>query len=188
MARLKALAPEEMDAEQKALMDEIANGPRKAPMTNGPGLAWLRNPKAGHIAQQMGAFCRFGTGLTDDVVEIAICTTARYWSQPYEWWAHKRNGLKAGVAPEIIDAIEDRKPPKFASEEQAAAHDLAKELLESKKVGKATYDRALKIFGEKKLVELTQVVGYYSNIALQMNCFEVAPDEGGGVLKDSAVN
>ncbi len=42
MARLKALARDEMDAEQQALMDEIASGPRKAPMTNGPGLGWLR--------------------------------------------------------------------------------------------------------------------------------------------------
>lgn len=186
MARLKALAREEMDAEQQALMDEIASGPRKAPMTNGPGLGWLRNPKAGHIAQQLGAFCRFGTGMSDDVVEIVICTTARYWSQPYEWWAHKRNGLKAGVAPEIIDAIENRTKPKFQSEKQEVAHDITKELLETKKVSQSTYDRALKTFGEKTLVELTQVVGYYSNIAIQMNCFEVAPDEGPNAIKNPA--
>lgn len=186
MARLKALGPDEMDAEQTALMNEIANGPRKAPMTNGPGLGWLRNPKAGHIAQQMGAFCRFGTGHPDDVIEVIICTTARYWSQPYEWWAHKRNGLKAGVAPDIIDAIENRTKPKFQSVEQEVAHDITKEMLENKKVNNATYERALKTFGEKKLVELTQVVGYYSNIAIQMNCFEVAPDEGPNAIKDPA--
>jgi 4-carboxymuconolactone decarboxylase len=186
MARLKALAREEMDAEQQALMDEIANGPRKAPMTNGPGLGWLRNPKAGHIAQQMGAFCRFGTGHPDDVVEIIICTTARYWSQPYEWWAHKRNALKVNVDPAIIDAIENRQKPKFQSVEQEVAHDITKEMLENKKVSNATYERALNTFGEKKLVELTQVVGYYSNIAIQMNCFEVAPDEGPGAIKDPA--
>ena len=188
MARLKALGPDEMDAEQTALMNEIANGPRKAPMTNGPGLGWLRNPKAGHIAQQMGAFCRFGTGMTDDVVEVVICTTARYWSQPYEWWAHKRNGLKAGVAAEIIDAIENRTKPTFSNEKQEAAHDITKEMLENKKVSGATYEKALKTFGEKTLVELTQVVGYYSSIAIQMNCFEVAPDQGPNAIKDPAFN
>ncbi len=134
----------------------------------------------------MGAFCRFGTGHPDDVVEIIICTTARYWSQPYEWWAHKRNALKVNVDPAIIDAIENRTKPKFQSVEQEVAHDITKEMLENKKVSDATYDRALKTFGEKKLVELTQVVGYYSNIAIQMNCFEVAPDEGPNAIKDPA--
>ena len=187
MARLKSLAAEDMTPEQWKLLDDIANSPRKQPMVGGPTLAWLRNPEAGQLAQQLGAFCRFKTGLTNDVLEIAICTVARHWGQPYEWWAHKRNALKVNVDPAIIDAIEDRARPKFASEQQAAAHDLARELLETKVVSRATYDRALGLFGEKTLVELTQVIGYYTNIALQMNCFEVVPADGAGALKDSAV-
>ena len=186
MARLRPLTPEEMSPEQSKLLDDIANSPRQNRMVGGPSLAWIRNPEAGQIAQQLGAFCRFKTGLTNDVLEIAICTVARHWSQPYEWWAHKRNALKVNVDSAIIDAIENRARPKFASEQQAAAHDLAKELLETKVVSRATYERALGLFGEKTLVELTQVIGYYTNIALQMNCFEVAPAED-GALKDAAV-
>lgn len=187
MPRLRPLTQDEMTPEQKKMLDDIANSPRGAPMTGGPSLAWIRNPDAGQLAQQLGAFCRFRTGLTNDVLEIAICTVARFWSQPYEWWAHKRNALKVGVDPAIIDAIETRATPKFASEQQEAAHLLAKELLETKVVSKPTYERALKVFGEKTLVELTQVIGYYSNIALQMNCFEVVPEMGAAALKDSAV-
>lgn len=187
MPRLRPLRPEEMTPEQKKLLDDIANSPRGAPMTGGPSLAWIRNPDAGQIAQQLGAFCRFRTGLGNDVLEITICTVARHWGQPYEWWAHKRHALRVGVDPAIIDAIENGRPPKFASERQAAAHALAKELLETKVVSKGTYEKALALFGEKTLVELTQVIGYYTNIALQMNCFEVVPDEGAAVLKNASV-
>jgi 4-carboxymuconolactone decarboxylase len=156
-------------------------------MDNGPGLAWLRNPKAGHIAQQLGAFCRYGTGLGDDIVELTICVTARYWSQPYEWWVHHPLALMAGVDSRVLDAVEDRRELVFATEKQRAAHDLTKELLETKKASALTYKRALGIFGEKRLVELTQVIGYYSNLALQMNCFEVTPPSGGVALKDPIV-
>lgn len=186
MARLKSLTPEEMTPEQKALTQAIADSPRQSPMVGGPTLAWLRNPEAGMIAQSLGVFCRFKTGLSNDVLEIAICTVARHWSQPYEWWAHKRNGLKVGVDPKIFEAIENGAKPPFSSEKQEAAYALARELLETKVVGKKTYDRALSLFGEKTLVELTQVIGYYTNIALQMNCFEVVPDDP-KALKNAAV-
>ena len=187
MARLKTLTAEELTPQQKKLLDDIAQSPRKAPMTGGPSLAWLRNPEAGQLAQQMGVFCRFKTGLTNDVLEIVICTVARHWSQPYEWGAHKKHALRVGVDPAILDAIEDRRRPTFASEQQAAAHDLAKELLETKVVSQPTYERARALFGEKTLVDLTQVIGYYTNIALQMNCFEVVPADRTGMLKNPAV-
>ncbi|NQV57752.1 MAG: carboxymuconolactone decarboxylase family protein [Rhodospirillales bacterium] len=173
MSRLKELTYDELDDEQRAMYDEIVAGPRGHFV--GPFHAWLRSPPLGHISQKLGAFCRFSSTIDPISLEVCILTVARHWSQPYEWAAHKKVGLKAGLNPIIIDAIENGKAPKFDDDKQAIAHEIAKELLETRTISDESYARAMHIIGEKTLVELTSVIGYYTSIALQMNCFKVVP-------------
>ena len=40
------------------------------------------------------------------------------------------------------------------------------------------YSDMLNILGEKTLFELTAIIGYYTSIAIQMNCFDVKIKEG----------
>ena len=54
----------------------------------------------GRHAQRLGAFCRYKTGLSLRLSELAILVTAARWQAQAEWYIHYPIALKAGV-PEV---------------------------------------------------------------------------------------
>src|SRR5229473_8009381 len=109
--RLKLLSPGEMSEDQKQTYDESIAGKRGAPPP--PMMAWLNSPEMARHATRLGGFLRFDTLFGDKLSEIAILVTARHWTSHYEWFAHKRLALKAGLEPKIIADICERRTPKF---------------------------------------------------------------------------
>jgi 4-carboxymuconolactone decarboxylase len=87
--------------------------------------------------------------------------------------------MEAGLAREIADAIgEGRRPPNMAADE-TAAYDFAIELHQRKGVSDATYARALALFGERGIVDLTGICGYYCLLAMMMNVARTPADAAG---------
>lgn len=171
MSRLKPLNDADMDPAQARLRDEIEAVWKRA--HGGPFDLWYLSPDLGHRSNSLAAYCRFETKLEFDVLETAILTTARHWAQPYEWATHVKNALAAGLTQDVVEAIEQGRPPLFATVEQSMAHDVTREILETRKLSQETYARAAAIFGEAALVELASVVGWYTSLAIQMNIFDV---------------
>src|SRR5262249_56820809 len=93
----------EMTPEQRTMVEHLLGGERAS--TGGPFNVLLRSPQTGDAAQQLGAQVRFHSSLPDRLKEMAILLTARHWTAQYEWYAHKRLALQAGLKPEIVDAI-----------------------------------------------------------------------------------
>ena len=179
MSRLKQLTREEMTPEQQRIADDIMSGPRGGSTgLQGPFNAWMRSPGLCDPAQKVGAYCRFGTSLSTALSEIAILVTGRHWRSNFEFWAHVRLARKAGVAESKIEAIAAGKRPDDLSEEEAVVHDVAKELLETTRVSDANYERAKALFGEKGVVDLVGIVGYYSLVALTLNAVRQPVPEG----------
>ena len=55
--------------------------------------------------------------------------------------------------------------------------DYGREFFRTHKVSQATFDAAQAQFGVRGLVELTNLMGYYSNLAFNINAFDVGlPD------------
>src|SRR5229473_1883198 len=104
--RLKLLSPGEMSEDQKQTYDESIAGKRGAPPP--PMMAWLNSPEMARHATRLGGFLRFDTLFPAKLSEIAILVTARHWTSHYEWFAHKRLALKAGLEPKIIADICER--------------------------------------------------------------------------------
>ena len=44
-------------------------------------------------------------------IGFVILITAREWTSQYEWYAHRRLAMQAGLSPEIADAIAEGKRP-----------------------------------------------------------------------------
>ncbi len=55
------------------------------------------------------------------------------------------------------------------AEDEAALYDLCVELHRNKSVSDATYERALKAFGQEGIVEAVAIEGYYALLAMVMN-------------------
>lgn len=178
-SRFKQLTRETMTAEQKRIADEIMGGPRGGSTgLQGPFNAWMRSPGLCDPAQKLGAYCRFGSSLPARLSEVAILVTGRHWRSNFEFWAHVRLARQAGIAEEKIQAIHAGKRPDGMAEDEAAVHDLAKELLETRRVSDANYERALKLFGENGVVDIVGIVGYYSLVALTLNTARQPVPEG----------
>jgi 4-carboxymuconolactone decarboxylase len=160
-----------MDPAQEALRDAMLAVWKRA--HGGPFDQWYLSPDMGLRSNALADYCRWGTKLEFDVLETAILTTAAYWTQPYQWNTHVKNARDAGLSQDAIDAIEAGRAPIFATVEQSIAHDVAREILESRKLSAETYARAVAAFGEPALVDLAAVIGWYASLAIQMNIFDV---------------
>jgi 4-carboxymuconolactone decarboxylase len=174
--RLKLLSPGEMNADQKQTYEESIAGKRGAPPA--PMMAWLNSPELARHATRLGAVLRFDTVFPAKLSEIAILVTARHWTSHYEWWAHKRLALKGGMDPAIIDDIRDRRTPRFDDPKGQMIYDVSRSLHEGHGLAKALYDEAVKVLGERGLVEIVGLCGYYTLVSMTLNTFEFGLPEG----------
>jgi 4-carboxymuconolactone decarboxylase len=174
--RMPPLAPENMTPAQKKAAADIASGPRgELPR---PFVAFLRSPGLMEPVQKMGEYLRYGCTLDRRVMEFATLIAARSWTQQYEWQAHHGLALKAGLNPEIAQAVaEGRRPAGMAADEEAA-YELLTEVLRNQCVSDATYARAIAVFGEPGVVDLVGLAGYYVLLAMVMNTARTALPPG----------
>jgi 4-carboxymuconolactone decarboxylase len=174
--RLRLLSPGEMSADQKQTYDESIAGKRGKPPP--PMMAWLNSPEMARHATRLGGFLRFDTIFGATLSEIAILVTARNWTSHYEWYAHKRLALKAGLDPKIIDDIRDRRTPVFDDPKARMVYDVAKSLHEGHGIAKGLYDEAVKVLSERGIVEIIGLCGYYTMVSMTLNTFEFPLPEG----------
>jgi 4-carboxymuconolactone decarboxylase len=176
MPRLAPLDFDGLTAEQQRVADAIRSGPRGG--LRGPFEAWLRSPGLADHAQQLGAYCRFGAALPEDVKELAILLTGKHWKAQFEFWAHSRLARAAGLAEEVIEAVRTGARPALARDDLSTAYEVVTEYFGTNRLSRTTYDLALKTFGERGLVDLIGIVGYYGLVSMTLNVFEVAVPEG----------
>jgi 4-carboxymuconolactone decarboxylase len=165
--RFKPLTYEQLTPEQKTLVDHILSGPRAS--LGGPFNVLLRSPELGDLAQQLGAYVRFRSSLPRRLNEMAILMVARAWTAQYEWYVHKRAALQAGLSPAIVEAIAAGRRPESMPPEEAAVYDFCRELMESKEVSDPTFAAAVAAFGERGVVDLIGVAGYYHLVSMLLN-------------------
>ncbi len=176
MPRIPLPSPETMDAAQRAVYDRIVSGPRGR--IQGPLRAALHNPELADRWQALGALLRYGTSLPPRLSELAILVTGRACNSPFEWYAHRIEGEKAGLEPEIMEALLAQEEPPGLSEDDALVWRYSVELNRHRSVSDATYAAAVARFGPRTVVELTALIGYYTMVAMTLNCHEIPLPEG----------
>jgi 4-carboxymuconolactone decarboxylase len=165
--RFKGLAYDEMTPAQKTMIEHVLAGPRGS--TDGPFNVQLRSPEMGDLGQQFGAATRFATSVPRKLYELAIIITARHWTSQFEWLAHRRGALQAGLSPDIADAIAEGRRPATMAPDEAAVYNFATELLEKKQVSDATFAAAKGLLGERGVVDLINVMGWYGTVSMLLN-------------------
>jgi len=176
MSRLPDLDPEKFSPEQKKVHAAVLAGPRGRVV--GPIKVWLANAGLAEHAQALGAYCRFNSSLPPRLSELAICTTGAFWKANYEWFAHAPLAIKAGIDPAAIEAIRTNGMPKFEKADEQAVYDFARELLTTRRVSAATFERAKKELGETSVIDLVGIIGYYGLVSVTLNAFELPLPDG----------
>ena len=105
--------------------------------------------------------------------------TAQPQNSPTEWEIHVHEARKAGLDEPIIEALENGERPSIArdgsDDRLAAILQFSEELLAGSSVGDETYDAAVSLLGERGVVELTSIIGYYTYVAMTLNVFDIKP-------------
>jgi 4-carboxymuconolactone decarboxylase len=175
--RFKPLTPETMTPEQKEIADKIMAGPRKG--MRGPFNALLRSPELADYAQKLGEYVRFKTSIPPRLNELAILLTARRWTAQYEWYAHHRLAMQAGLSPDIAAAIAQGKRPTSMGPEETIVYNFCHEVIETGQASDASFKAVVDKFGERGAIDLIGVMGYYSLVAMTLNVDRVPIPEGG---------
>ena len=177
--RMPPLAREQMDDAQRAAADELIAGPRKA--VKGPFIPMLRSPLLMQRLQKVGEYLRFDSALPTRLNEFATLLVARTWSQQFEWIVHAQAARKAGTSAESIAAIREGRRPLDMSEDEALVHDLVVELIAHHGLADASYARAVQRLGERGVVDLVALVGYFATVCWVLNVAHTPPELADGV-------
>jgi 4-carboxymuconolactone decarboxylase len=176
MPRITLPEPATMDADQRRVYNKIVSGRRGR--IQGPLRAALHNAELADRWQALGELLRYNTTLTPRQSELAILVTGRACRSPFEWYAHRLEAERVGIESHVIEAILAETQPTGLSADDAVIVQVAVELNRFNSISDATYADALQRFGERRLVELTALVGYYTMVAMTLNAHEIPLPEG----------
>jgi 4-carboxymuconolactone decarboxylase len=165
--RFKPLTWDGLTAEQKTMVSDLLAGKRTS--LDGPFNVLLRSPEMGNLSQKLGEYLRFRTSVPRRLNEMAILLTARWWSSQYEWSAHKPLALDAGLSASVIDDIQGGRRPAKMQPDETAVYDFCAELREHRRVSDSTFKEAVNALGERGVVDLVALMGYYDSVSMVLN-------------------
>ena len=164
--RMPPIPAEKMsEAQKKAAAEYMA---ARGPLT-GPWNVLLRSPEMINRARALSDYVRFNSALPPRLSEFVILITAREWAQPYEWNAHHALAMKGGLNPDIAKAIAEGRRPEQMADDEEAVYDFCTELHVNHSVSDATYARALSKFGERGIVDIIGLTGWYTMVSMVLN-------------------
>ncbi|MDA0815904.1 MAG: carboxymuconolactone decarboxylase family protein [Acidobacteria bacterium] len=164
--RMPPIPDEEMTPAQKAAVAEF-RAERGEP--TGPWHVIMRSPELLNRLRNVSDYLRYDSSLPPRLSEFVILITAREWTQNYEWAAHHPLALKGGLNPDIAAAVADGRRPEGMAEDEEALYEFCTALHRDGRVSDATYAKALAVFGEQGIVDMTGLSGYYTLIAMMLN-------------------
>ena len=180
MARLDPLPFEDLSAEQKTIHAELG---RTRKRVGGPFAIWLRIPNLARTANDLTLALRENGKLEKRLFELIVLIVVRHWSAQYAWSAHEPNAAAAGLAPDVIAAIRERRKPDFKQADERMIYEAVSELLDTKELSASTYDRMLKQFGLDLTIEAISAAGFYGMVATVLKGFDVPAPTGERPLK-----
>lgn len=177
--RMPPLTAEHMDEAQKAVAAELAAGPRGG--VKGPFIPLLRSPELMNRLQKVGEYLRFHSALETRLNEFVMLITSRHWTQQFEWFVHYPLALKAGVKREVLDALAEGRRPAGMAEDEEIAYEVCDELFRTRGVCETTYRRAIAKFGERGVIDMLGLAGYFSTVSMIMNVAHTPPQPDAAV-------
>lgn len=172
---------EPLDAAGKQAWDAIAE--RRGGRVGGPFGVLMHSPAAAERVARVGDHVRFDLDLTPAERELAIIATAREFDVEVEWAGHTRIALEAGVPEATVEVVARRGDLGGLSAGEAQIIAYVRELLgPQRRVSDATYRALHSRLGDRTMVDLATLVGYYAMLACALNTFEVPLPAGGRPL------
>jgi 4-carboxymuconolactone decarboxylase len=175
MGRLPEIDANKLSPEQRVIYDRMM---RERGHMRGPFAVWLRNTELYENTLKLQEMFASRVKLDRRLLELMILVAARLATAQYAWFIHEPYALKFGIAPEIVQAIRERRAPDFSRDDERLVYDITTELNTTRTLSEASYLRGMAMFGEQTMVELVSAIGFYSMVAMTLNAFAVAVPSG----------
>ncbi len=156
-----------MDDAQRLAAQGLIEGPRKGVF--GPFVPLLYCPDLLGRVAALGEQLRFGGTLDARIRELVTCAVSRHASNQFEWLVHAPLALQGGVSEDTLESLRTGSQLRSVPVDEAEALAFVTELLTTQGVGDRTFEAALSRWGERGVVELTALVGYFAMVCWVMN-------------------
>jgi len=176
MPRVHLPSAAEMTAEQRGVHDEVVSGIRGQLI--GPLRAVIHSPDLARRWSRLGEYLRFSTCLPKKLNELAIVVTGRRWNSQLEFHIHAEAARVAGLDPSCIEAIRLAQVPIFAEQAEIEVYEFARLLQQTGGVDALVHAAVTARWGERGVVELTGVIGYYTMVSMTLNAHEIPLPDG----------
>lgn len=152
------------DEQKKVAMEEFGTQrlTRSPGVVGGPYAPMLRSPEVLKHMKELNVYLQENSALPNRLRQFIIMMTARQMGTQYTYVVHCPQAVQAGISTETAEAIgEGRRPPHMQPDEEIV-YDFVDELYRTKGVSDDTYARAVKQFGEKGVIDLASINGFYT--------------------------
>lgn len=167
--RLTLLDPQNASARAKQMYDRSMAGFVGAP-PKGPSMRL-------HGTAQPALDLQMVSTLGLNVMQIPVLVTARALDSQYEWSLHEMQALAVSLDPAVINIIRRNLPvASLAAKDalgarEAAIIEVGRQIFRTHKLDSETYARALRVLGEKNLVDVVGEMADYASTASSLTAF-----------------
>jgi len=139
----------------------------------GPYSLLAHIPEMALRLEALRTWLRDEPSLPQKVQELVMISVASEMGCAFIWYAHAAPARQAGIRDDIVDNIRDKRPLTNLDPEEQIAVDFTRELLQSRKVSRPTFDAATARFGQRGVMTLTNLIACYAVLAYNMNTYEL---------------
>ena len=189
LARLPQVQRADLDAAGTAAFDTyVTPGTGYGSGLRGPIGIWMNSPELAQAMFDVRQRVRYESDRDQRLTELAIISTAREINNQYEYTAHEPLAIAAGLEQGIINivrfrrSVEDNQAIAGFGEAEQVIIKFAREVISEERVSSETFARAIGIFGEQGVMDLTGLIGYYSFVAITLKAFDVQRPAGSDLL------
>jgi len=126
----------------------------------------------GQITRHGSGGKQLEAGVGRRTMALAVLVTSHEHHQAYHWARSEAAARKDGVEAALIEVVQQNKPLAGVTENDAAIVQLGRELFRNHTVTPETYQRALKAFGERNLVDLVDLMARTVNDLTLLTAFD----------------
>ncbi|NWF57580.1 MAG: carboxymuconolactone decarboxylase family protein [Syntrophaceae bacterium] len=173
--RFPEIQRDQMNEAQKRVYEQI-NASRGG--VRGPFHVLLRSPELADRWQRLGEYVRFKSSLPPRLNELAILITARHWGSEFEWYAHRPLAIKGGLAESIADDLAQNRRPTNMRPDEEVIYDFCTTLHREHFVDDALFERAVETLGERGVIDLIAVNGFYGAVSMVLNVAQIPVPPG----------
>ena len=172
MARIPLVTREQIVEKEKPAYDAFMLSRANRPNI-GPYSLLLHMPEMAQRLEALRIYLRDEVSLPPKLQELVMISVAREMSCAFIWYAHAAAARQAGVRDDIVDNIREKRAPANLDPEEQTVVDFTRELLQSRKVSRPTFDAATARFGQRGTMALTNLIACYAVLAYNMNTYDL---------------